>query len=101
MNSSRMTAARAGKTSRMSSMGDLGRQVEQIRDDPKPANPPDELSDLEQRLDEYFTWAHGRSEQEIRSRFESDFAKGPLAEDMVAGLREGRGREFRTRLPLG
>ena len=80
-------------------MGDLGREVQQVRDDPQPIHPTTELDELEGRLSAFFDWAHGRSHQEIRDRYAADFAADPLDDDIVGVIGEGRGSEVRARLP--
>jgi hypothetical protein len=84
----------------MTSMGDLGRELEEIGKHPRPAHPPTELDELEARLKAFFEWAHGRSHGEVRSRFESEFTTEPLHDEVVAAISDGRGREVRHRLPV-
>jgi phytoene/squalene synthetase len=84
----------------MTGMGDLGRELDQIRDNPQPVKPRTELDELEARLAEFFAWAHGRSHPEIRSRFASDFSSEPLHDDAVAAMSDGRAAEVRDQLPI-
>jgi hypothetical protein len=84
----------------MTSMGDLGRELEQLAKHPMPAHPPTELDELEARLKAFFAWAQGRPHGEIRSRFVSEFTPDPLHDDVVAAMSEGRGGDLRHRLPV-
>jgi hypothetical protein len=84
----------------MTGMGDLGRELEQMRDNPQPSKPRTELDDLEARLASFFEWAHGRPHPEIRSRFASEFAPDPLHDHVVAAMSDGRASEVRDQLPI-
>lgn len=84
----------------MTSMGDLGREFDELRDHPQPSKPETELDKLEARLDAFFTWAHQRPHPEIRQRFESEFTAEPLHDDVVTAIGEGRGAAVRDRIPV-
>jgi hypothetical protein len=84
----------------MAGIGDLGREIEQIRDHPQPLKPRTELDELEARLAAFLAWAHGRPHTEIRSRFASDFSSEPLHDDVVTAISDGRGTDVRDQLPL-
>jgi hypothetical protein len=84
----------------MSSMGDLGREINEMREHPKPNPSHTELERLEARLHEFFEWAHGRPHPEIRERFAADFSAEPLHDEVVDALTNGRGADVRTRLPV-
>jgi hypothetical protein len=84
----------------MSSMGDLGREINEMRDHPRPAPAHTELERLEARLRDFFEWAHGRPHPEIREKFARDFSDEPLHDDVVDALTKGRGTEVRAELPV-
>ena len=84
----------------MSSMGDLGREINEMRDHPKPAPSDTELERLEARLHEFFEWAHGRPHPQVREKFASDFSDQPLHDDVVDAITKGRGHEVRAELPV-
>jgi hypothetical protein len=82
----------------MSSIGDFGREMDQMRDNPQPLHPETELDRLEARLHAFFQWAHTRPHPEIRSRFEAEFTAEPLPDEHIAAISEGRGPEIRPQL---
>jgi len=82
-------------------MGDIGRGLERIATDPQPIDPPTPLDQLEERLADFFDWAHGRPDPEIRDRFATDFGGDALHDDVVAAIGDGRGPEVRDRLSFG
>jgi len=84
----------------MTSMGDFGREFDELRDHPQPLHPETELDRLEARLRAFFEWAQNRPHPEIRSRFETDFKAEPPQDAIVAALSEGRGNEVRDQLNL-
>lgn len=84
----------------MSSMGDLGREINEMRDHPKPAGGNTELDRLEARLHEFFDWARGRPHPEIREKFASDFSDAPLHDHVVDALSQGQGADVRAHLPV-
>jgi hypothetical protein len=84
----------------MSSMGDLGRELNDIRDHPTPSKPQNDLDRLEARLKDFYAWAHGRQHDEIRNHFAENFAEAPLRDDVVDALGKGKGDEVRSELPV-
>jgi phytoene/squalene synthetase len=82
----------------MSSIGDFGREIDEMRDNPQPIHPETELDRLEARLRAFFVWAHNRPHPEIRARFESEFTAEPLHDEVVTAIGEGRGSEVRHQL---
>jgi phytoene/squalene synthetase len=82
----------------MSSIGDIGREFERMKDDPQPARPPTELDQLEQRLDAFLVWGKGRPQAEIRDRFDRDFAAATLDESTVSAIGDGRSTDVRAAL---
>jgi hypothetical protein len=84
----------------MSSMGDLGREINERRDHPKAASGNAELAKLEARLQDFFAWARGRAHPEIRDQFAAAFSAEPLHDDVVHAIGEGRGADVRDRLPV-
>jgi phytoene/squalene synthetase len=82
----------------MTSLGDFGREIDDLRDHPQPIHPETELDRLEARLHAFFDWAQNRPHPEIRSRFESEFTAEPLPDEHVAAISEGRGPEIRPQL---
>ena len=83
----------------MTSMGDIGREINEMRDHPTPANPPSELDRLEARLHDFFAWANGRPHPEIRSKFAEEFNAEPLHDEVVDAIAGGRGADVRDRIP--
>lgn len=81
-------------------MGDLGREINEMRDHPKAAPANNELEQLEARLHEFFDWARGREHPEIREKFKDAFSAEPLHDDVVDALTSGRGAEVRADLPV-
>jgi hypothetical protein len=84
----------------MTSMGDIGRELGEIRDHPTPAHPHTELERLEARLHDFFAWAKDRPHPEIRDKFASEFSAEPLHDDVVAAIGAGRGPDVRDRVPV-
>jgi hypothetical protein len=84
----------------MTSMGDIGRELNEIRDHPQSTHPQSELDRLEARLHEFFAWSHGRPHPEIRSQFAAEFSNEPLHDEVVHAIGEGKGAEVRDRLPV-
>lgn len=84
----------------MTSMGDIGRELNEIRDHPTPSKPESELDRLEARLKDFFAWANGRPHPEIRSHFAEHFSAAPLHDEVVDALGKGKGEEVRARLPV-
>jgi len=84
----------------MTSMGDIGRELNEIRNHPTPSKPQNELDRLEARLKAFFEWAHGRPHPEIRDKFAEDFSDAPLHDEVVDALKQGKGEEIRDQLPV-
>lgn len=84
----------------MTSMGDIGRELNEIRDHPTPSKPQNELDRLEARLKDFFAWAHGRPHAEIRSHFAEHFSDAPLHDHVVEALEKGEGEAVRDQLPV-
>jgi phytoene/squalene synthetase len=82
----------------MTSLGDFGREIDDMRDNPQPIHPETELDRLEARLQAFFEWANTRPHPEIRQRFQSEFTAEPLADEHVEAISEGRGSEIRPQL---
>jgi hypothetical protein len=82
----------------MSSMGDLGRQFERMKDDPQPLHPPTPLDDLEKRLEAFLEWGRGRPDREISDRFRAEFGVTDLPDEYVDAINDGRGRDHRDAL---
>jgi phytoene/squalene synthetase len=82
----------------MSSIGDIGREFERMKDDPQPAHPATELDQLEQRLDAFLAWGKGRPQAEIRDRFDRDFAASTLDDTTVSAIGDGRSADVRPAL---
>ena len=91
---------RRGYAPAMTSLGDFGREIDEMRDHPQPLHPETELDRLEARLHAFFEWAHTRPHPEIRTRFESEFTAEPLHDDIVTAIGEGRGREIRHQIDV-
>ncbi len=80
----------------MSSIGDLGREFERMKDDPMPARPPTELDRLEQRINAFLEWANGRPDAEIRDRFGQDFAGPALDDKTISTISRGNAADVRS-----
>src|SRR3954468_20327672 len=70
----------------MSSMGDLGRQFERIREHPQPAHTETALDDLETRLESFFEWGRGRPGREINDGFRSQFGASGLSDEYLEAI---------------